>query len=103
MHTAARLCRPDSRLTTLVAAFVCWLGVGVAPLVAQRGGTRPAPIQETPAASPRGALGVALQEKTGGPRTVVEVVSVVPGSLAAAAGVQAGDLLISVGGQAVTS
>ena len=87
----------------LAAVLVCGLMVGVTPLAAQRPDARPAPAQENPAANSRWDLGVALQEKIGSQGTLVEVVGVVPGSRATTTGMQAGDVLLSVGGLPVTS
>ena len=103
MNTAVRFQRPAPRFTALVAVLFCLLSVSVTPLPAQRRGARPAPVQESPAANPQVGLGLMLQEKAAGQRTVIEVAGVVPGSRAATAGVQVGDVLISAGGQPVTS
>ena len=91
----------------LVAVLFCWMSVGVTPLPAQRRGTRPAPAPASapasPAATPPAPIGLVFQEKADRQGTVIEVVSVVPGSPAAAAGVQAGDVLVTAKGQPINS
>ena len=89
----------------LAAVLLCGLMVGVTPLAAQRRGARPAPAPApaSPAAAQPPLLGVALQEQAGGKGTAVQVVAVSPGSRAATAGVQAGDVLLAIGGKSVTS
>lgn len=60
--------------------------------------TRPAPVSQTPSA-PLPPLGVSLLDQPGG----VKVVAVTPGSLAASAGIQPGDVIVRCNGQTVTS
>jgi len=103
MDAPFRFHRPAPGLAALIAVLLCWMSAGVAPLAAQRRGARPAPPTASPAPAQPPLLGVALQEKAGGNGPAVQVVAVSPGSRAAAAGVQAGDVLLSVGGKPVTS